>query len=126
MTWKQMFETNRSLLMTEVSTNDAIKLTKWAIQALLGGVKHLRLAYASRKKLDDNKRHDLFGMSRLTTAELQSLVNLNFDCAWGALKVVLKTLVEQPDGSYFLVKDPNRFVIRLYKKVPIHAEEFGP
>ncbi len=123
MNWKQAFENNRSLLISEVSTNDAIKLTKWTIEALLGGVKNMRVAYLTRKKLDDNRKHDIIGVSRFTTKEMESLVNLNFGYTWGVLKMIIKTIYDQEDGSYYLVKDPNRFIIRLYKKVPLPEDE---
>ena len=123
MNWKQAYESNRSLIISEVSTNDAIKLTKWTIQALLGGVKHMRIAYLARKKLNDNTKHDIIGVSRFTTRELEGLVNLNSHYAWGVLKTVIKAIAEQDDGSYCLIKDPNRFIIRLYKKVKIAEDE---
>jgi len=122
-TWKQAYENNRSLLMSEVSTNDAIKLSKWTIEALLSGVEHLRVAYLSRKKIDDNKKHDIIGVQRFTTKEMKGVVNLNYEYMWGILKTIIAALHGQEDGSYYLLKDPNRFIIRLYKKIKLPDEE---
>ncbi len=123
MNWRQLYEVNKSMLNSQVSTNDAIKLSKWAIQSVLGGVKYMRIGYLARKKIDDHHKHDVIGVSRITTRELQSMVNLNINYAWGVLKTIVHTIAEQPDGSYYLVKDPNRFIIRLYKKIKLAEDE---
>lgn len=123
MNWKQALENNRSLVTSEISINDSTKLTKWTIEALLGGVENIRIAYLARRKINDNKKHDIIEIARYTTKELKNLINLNYDVSWGILNLIIQALHEQEDGSYYLVKDPNKLIIRLYKKIKLSAEE---
>jgi len=123
MTWKQALENNRSVVTTEISINDSTKLTKWTIEALLSGVENIRMAYLARRKINDNKKHDIIEVARYTTKELKSLINLNYESCWGILKMIIQALHEQEDGSYYLVKDPNKPVIRLYRKITLSPEE---
>jgi translation initiation factor 3 subunit D len=123
MTWKQALENNRSLVTSEISINDSTKLTKWSIEALLGGVENIRMAYLTRRKINDNKKHDIIEIARYTTRELKNLINLNYESCWGILNMIIQTLHEQEDGSYHLVKDPNKLIIRLYKKIKLSPEE---
>jgi translation initiation factor 3 subunit D len=40
---------------------------------------------------------------------------LNYDNIWGALGFILDVVEKQVDGTYILVKDPNKPQLRMYK-----------
>merc|ERR1711909_196550 len=41
-------------------------------------------------------------------------INLNMDNAWGIVRCVLDIIMQQKDGKYLIVKDPNKQILRLY------------
>lgn len=122
-TWKKALENNRSAVTSEISINNSTKLAKWTIEALLSGVNNIRLAYLIRRKINDNSKHDIVEVARYTTRELRNLINLNYEACWGVLNMIIQELHNEEDGSYYLVKDPNKLVIRLYKKIKLSPEE---
>jgi translation initiation factor 3 subunit D len=42
-------------------------------------------------------------------------INLNYDNMWGALGFIMDVVEKQVDGTYILVKDPNKPQLRMYK-----------
>jgi translation initiation factor 3 subunit D len=105
--------------------NNSNKLAKWTAQALLGGVDEMKLAYVSRVNSKDPYSHVLLGMQSYNPSTFASQIALNQNNMWGIIKMLSTTLLEQPEGKYVLMKDPNKPVVRIYAVPADTFEEEG-
>merc|ERR1719228_2374070 len=54
------------------------------------------------------------GTQQFKPIEFGQQINLNMDNAWGIVRCVLDIIMQQKDGKYLIVKDPNKQILRLY------------
>eukprot|EP00899_Mesostigma_viride_P010870 jgi/Mesvir1/19785/Mv13081-RA.2 len=120
--WRQKLETQRGAVLATELKNNANKLAKWTVQALLAGVDQLKLGYVSRVHAKDNQHHMVLGTQAYKPREFATQINLNVHNMWGILKHIVEMCMKLDEGRYLLVKDPNKPLIRLYE-VPTDAFE---
>lgn len=113
--WRQKLDTQRGAVLANELKNNACKLAKWTVQALLANSDWIKFGYVSRMHLRDTSRHVILGTQQFRPADFASQINLNMDNAWGILRCIIDLCMKEEDGKYLLVKDPNKPVIRLYK-----------
>jgi len=113
--WRQKLDTQRGAVLANELKNNACKLAKWTVQALLANSDWIKFGYVSRMHLKDTSRHMILGTQQFRPADFASQINLNMDNAWGILRCIIDLCMKEADGKYLLVKDPNKPVIRLYK-----------
>lgn len=113
--WRQKLDTQRGAVLANELKNNACKLAKWTVQALLANSDWIKFGYVSRMHLRDTSRHVILGTQQFRPSDFASQINLNMDNAWGILRCIIDLCMKEPDGKYLLVKDPNKPVIRLYK-----------
>lgn len=94
--------------------NNANKLAKWTAQSLLSGVDEMKLGYVSRVNYKDPYSHVVLGTQSYNPTTFASQLALNQNNMWGIIKMLAELLLEQPEGKYVLMKDPNKPVVRLY------------
>merc|ERR1712013_886079 len=82
--WRQKLDTQRGAVLANELKNNACKLAKWTVQSILAGADNLKFGY------------------------------VNMDNAWGIVRCVLDIIMQQKDGKYLIVKDPNKQILRLY------------
>jgi len=112
--WRQKLDTQRGAVLANELKNNACKLAKWTVQALLAGVDNLKFGYVTRFNVKDNARHVILGTQQFKPAEFAQQINLSMDNAWGVVRCVLDLIMQQKDGKYLIVKDPNKPMLRLY------------
>jgi translation initiation factor 3 subunit D len=68
----------------------------------------------TRYIVKDSSRHVVLGTQHFKPSEFASQINLSMDNAWGIVRCIIDLIMNQKDGKYLIVKDPNKSVIRLY------------
>ncbi|XP_044731758.1 eukaryotic translation initiation factor 3 subunit D [Chrysoperla carnea] len=112
--WRQKLDTQRGAVLANELRNNACKLAKWTVQALLAGSDQLKLGYVSRALVRDSSKHVILGTQQYKPHEFATQINLNMDNAWGILRCIIDIVMKQKDGKYLIMKDPNKPMIRLY------------
>nr|CAI5860250.1 unnamed protein product [Callosobruchus analis] len=112
--WRQKLDTQRGAVLANELRNNACKLAKWTVQALLAGSDQIKFGYVSRAHVRDNSKHVILGTQQYKPYEFATQINLNMDNAWGILRCIVDIVMKQKDGKYLIMKDPNKPMIRLY------------
>ncbi|XP_055300380.1 eukaryotic translation initiation factor 3 subunit D [Sitodiplosis mosellana] len=112
--WRQKLDTQRGAVLANELRNNACKLAKWTVQALLASSDHIKFGYVSRAHIRDSSRHVILGTSQFRPQEFATQINLSMDNAWGILRCIIDICMKQKDGKYLIMKDPNKPMIRLY------------
>ncbi|KAF7996885.1 hypothetical protein HCN44_002531 [Aphidius gifuensis] len=112
--WRQKLDGQRGAVLANELRNNACKLAKWTIQALLVGSDQIKFGYVSRANVRDSSKHVILGTQQYKPIEFATQINLNMDNAWGILRCIIDICLKQKDGKYLIMKDPNKPMIRLY------------
>ncbi|XP_008554541.1 eukaryotic translation initiation factor 3 subunit D [Microplitis demolitor] len=112
--WRQKLDTQRGAVLANELRNNACKLAKWTVQALLAGSDQIKFGYVSRASVRDSSKHVILGLQQYKPIEFATQINLNMDNAWGILRCIIDICLKQKDGKYLIMKDPNKPMIRLY------------
>jgi len=112
--WRQKLDTQRGAVLANELKNNANKLGKWTVQAILAGADSLKFGYVTRYNVKDSSRHIILGTQQFKPTEFGHQINLSMDNAWGIVRCVLDIVMQQKDGKYLIVKDPNKPLLRLY------------
>lgn len=112
--WRQKLDTQRGAVLANELRNNACKLAKWTVQALLAGSDQIKFGYVSRAHVRDSSKHVILGTQQFKPNEFATQINLNMDNAWGILRCIIDICMKQKDGKYLIMKDPNKPMIRLY------------
>ncbi|RLN90192.1 hypothetical protein BBJ28_00001877 [Nothophytophthora sp. Chile5] len=116
-------KTRGAILANELK-NNSCKLAKWTAQALLGGVDEMKLGYVSRSSFKDPYSHVVLGTQSYNPSTFATQIALNQNNTWGIVKMLAELLLEQPEGKYVIMKDPNKPILRLFA-VPLDTFEEG-
>lgn len=112
--WRQKLDTQRGAVLANELKNNANKLGKWTVQAILAGADNIKFGYVTRYNVKDSSRHVILGTQQFKPTEFGHQINLSMDNAWGIVRCVLDIVMQQKDGKYLIVKDPNKPLLRLY------------
>jgi translation initiation factor 3 subunit D len=112
--WRQKLDTQRGAVLANELRNNACKLAKWTVQALLAGSDQIKFGYLSRAHVRDETKHVILGTQQFKPTEFATQINLSMDNAWGILRCIIDKCMKQKDGKYLIMKDPNKPIIRLY------------
>lgn len=112
--WRQKLEIQRGAVLANELRNNACKLAKWTVAALLAGSDQIKFGYVSRAHIRDASKHVILGTQQFKPIEFAQQTNLSMDNAWGILRCIIDICMKQKDGKYLIMKDPNKPVIRLY------------
>lgn len=112
--WKKSLDSQRGAVVATEMRNNAAKLARWAVQALLAGADQLKLGYVARFNPKDNSRHVVLGTQAYKPRDFASQMNLSLNNGWGIVKAVVDMCLQLPEGTYIMMKDPNRPILRVY------------
>jgi len=112
--WRQKLDTQRGAVLANELKNNACKLAKWTVQAMLAGSDQIKFGYASRVNVRDSTKHVILGTQQFKPQEFANQINLSMDNAWGILRCIVDICMKLPDGKFLIMKDPNKPMIRLY------------
>ena len=108
-----------SILKKELK-NNYLKLAKWGILSYLGGVKKLKIAFVTRKDVNNNHKHVISTIYNLGTDDLLLLTNFSKNIGWGIFKEIITIIKNyKEDGSFILMKTfgetSAKSLLKLYK-----------
>ena len=109
------------MLATELK-NNSCKLAKWTAQSILSGADQMKIGYVSRTNSANAYEHVVLGTQFFEPKALATQIALNINTMWGIIKMLCDLLMNQPDGKFVLLKDPNKPTMRLYS-VPLSTFE---
>ncbi|KAI7873112.1 eukaryotic translation initiation factor 3 subunit D [Mucor mucedo] len=112
--WKKSLDSQRGAVVATEMRNNAAKLARWAVQALLADAEQLKLGYVARYNPKDNSRHVILGTQAYKPRDFASQMNLSLTNGWGIVKAVVDMCLQLPEGTYIMMKDPNRPILRVY------------
>lgn len=116
--WQQLLDTQFAAVLATELQNNTFRLSRWVISCLLAGVDLLKLGFVTRQNFRDPSRHTVVHVAQFRPNEFANNINLNMENSWGMLNYILTKCLEQPQGDYLLIKDPNKPVIRLFSVPP--------
>jgi len=114
MEWRQKLDSQRGAVLANELRNNACKLAKWTVQALLAGSDQIKFGYVSRVQVRDDSNHVILGTQQFKPTEFATQISLNMDNAWGVLRCVIDLCMKQKDGKYLILRDPNKPLIHLF------------
>lgn len=120
--WRAKLDIQRGAVLGAEIKNNAFKLARWTVSALLAGSDFLKLGYVSREQPRGNNVHVILGSQWFKPSDLATQINLKMDNAWGVLRSIVDLCLKLPSGLYVIMKDPNKQVVRIYS-VPGDAFE---
>jgi len=120
--WKKRIDAQRGAVVLTELKNNANKFAKWILQSTLAGTETIKLGFVPRVSAKDYATHQILATQDWKPRELATQMQLSFKNAWAVLKKIVEVCMQQPNGKYILVKDPERPMIRLYS-VPEGALE---
>ncbi|MCL4154216.1 UNVERIFIED_CONTAM: hypothetical protein GTU68_061865 [Idotea baltica] len=106
--WRQKLDTQRGAVLANELKNNACKLAKWTVQAILAGSDQIKFGYVSRSNVRDSTKHMVLGTQQFKPQEFANQINLSMDNAWGILRCIIDICMKLPDGKYLIMKDPNK------------------
>ncbi|KAI8047359.1 eukaryotic translation initiation factor 3 subunit D [Gilbertella persicaria] len=125
--WKKSLDSQRGAVVATEMRNNAAKLARWAVQAILADAEQLKLGYVARYSPKDNTRHVILGTQAYKPRDFASQMNLSLTNGWGIVKAVVDMCLQLPEGTYVMMKDPNRPILRIYvvpSEVDLQNEDY--
>lgn len=120
MSWRRKLDSQRGAVLATALKDNACKLAKWTVSALLAGSSMLRLGYVSRVTASDSQHHVVLGTQAFKPLEFATQITLQPENCWGILRHIIDMLMKYDEGKYIIVKDPMKPLLRFYK-VPADA-----
>ncbi|TYZ67753.1 hypothetical protein PybrP1_012997 [[Pythium] brassicae (nom. inval.)] len=112
--WRKKIDSQRGAILANELKNNSCKLARWTAQSLLSGIDEMKLGYVSRVTPKDPYSHVVLGTQSYNPTTFANQIALNQNNMWGVIKMLAELMLEQPEGKYVLMKDPNKPVVRLY------------
>lgn len=69
----------------------------------------------SRANPKTNDKHVIIGVVGWKPKDFANQMNLQLSNGWGIVRTIADMVLQQPEGKYILVKDPNKNILRLYQ-----------
>jgi len=114
--WRQSLTTQRGAVLANELKNNSHKLSKWTAQAFLAGADYLKLGYVSRVNSRNATNHVILGVQTYNPLEFASQkIGLSIANMWGIFKYFVNMCLKLERGTYVLLKDPYKPLIRLYE-----------
>jgi len=114
--WRQSLTTQRGAVLANELKNNSHKLSKWTAQAYLAGADYLKLGYVSRVNSRNATNHVILGVQTYNPLEFASQkIGLSIANMWGIFKHFVNMCLKLERGTYVLLKDPYKPLIRLYE-----------
>lgn len=120
--WRKKIDSQRGAVLSTELKNNSCKLAKWTSQAMLAGVDQIKLGYVSRVNSRDAYNHSILGVTTYNPKDFALQIALNQNNMWGIIKMLAELMLEQPEGKYVIMRDPQKPVVRIYN-VPMDSFE---
>lgn len=111
--WKEI-DSDKTAILSQELTDNANRVSKWAIQSMLAGADSMKIAFVSRQKPTNNKRHAIMGTNTMTTKNFIDLIGFKPENAWNNVKFIVDLFENKEDGEYILIKDPLKNCLKVF------------
>ncbi len=74
----------------------------------------MKLGYVSRVSKNDSYSHVILGTHTYKPRDFAGQIALNINNMWGIIKSLVDFFMEQEEGKYVIMRDPNKAVVRIY------------
>lgn len=123
--YRKRLENQKGAVLLSETKNNKFKVAKWTASALLSGADQIKLGFVSRATPRDVSNHVVLAMHALKPRDAARSISLDMDNCWGIVRALCDMLLALDEGTYLLVKDPNKELLRVYS-VPSDAFATAP
>jgi translation initiation factor 3 subunit D len=74
----------------------------------------MKIGFVKRKSPKDPFNHEIVHTMVYEPQKFALQINLSIDNMWGVLKMMIETLLAQDAGTYVILKDANKDIVRVY------------
>lgn len=120
--WRQKIDQQRGAVLATELKNNSCKLGRWAAQSILAGADLMKLGYVSRSMRTNPYEHQILATQSFKPKDIATQIAMSLPQMWGVVKMICDLMMNQEDGKYVLIKDPNKPIMRLYS-VPLKTFE---
>ncbi|OQS05630.1 eukaryotic translation initiation factor 3 [Thraustotheca clavata] len=118
--WRKKIDLQRGALLATELKNNSCKIAKWTHSAILAGADQMKLGFVTRSNIKDPFSHTILATQSYNPVDFANQTSLNLNNAWGIIKMLVDIFLNQPEGKYVMMKDPNKPVVRIYS-VPLNT-----
>ncbi|EFJ40085.1 eukaryotic translation initiation factor 3d [Volvox carteri f. nagariensis] len=116
--YRKRLENQKGAVLLSETKNNKFKVAKWTASALLSGADQIKLGFISRATPRDVSNHVVLAMHALKPRDAARSISLDMDNCWGIVRALCDMLLALDEGTYLLVKDPNKELLRVYSVPP--------
>ncbi|KAF0684753.1 Aste57867_23268 [Aphanomyces stellatus] len=120
--WRKKIDSQRGALLANELKNNSLKIAQWTHSSLLAGADLMKLGFVTRNNMKDGQSHTILATQSYSPSDFAQQTLLSQTNAWGIIKMLTDLFMEQPEGKYVMMKDPNKPVVRIYS-VPLNTFE---
>lgn len=122
--WRNKLDTQRGAVLASELKNNAGKLARWTVEALLADTDQIKFGFVTRVNQRSNQNHIVLGTQMYRPKEFAAQIALNVGNMWAIFSNLVEMCYKHlEDGEKgVIMKDPNKTIVRLYK-VPDTAFE---
>lgn len=120
--WRQKIDQQQGAVLATEIKNNSFKMGKWAAQSILAGADLMKLGYVSRTNRTNPLDHAILATQYFKPKDLAVQIAMTLPNMWGVVKMICDLMMNQEDGKYVLIKDPNKAIMRVYS-VPLNTFE---
>jgi translation initiation factor 3 subunit D len=122
--WKNKLELAPAQVLASEMKNNNCKLAKWASKVALAGTDELRLGFVTRSSTSGGElNHQILLVRSFRPQTFVGQLQMRVGSFWASLKVIIDAVLEQADGNYVLMRDPNEPKLHIYATQGAPAKE---
>lgn len=113
--YSQKLDMQRGAVLGLEIQNNANKLLKWSLKALLSGVDAVKIGFVSRVNFKEQGKYVILGQESWKAGEFYRKMSYDIENSFGIIKAFFDLVMVQDDGAFVLVKDPNKLALTFYQ-----------
>lgn len=125
MDWRRTIDAQGGAVLAAELKSNTNKLAQWTVRAVLAGAEKMVLGFVSRTRPKDSNVHSILAVQSYKTTEFAKQTGVLRSNMWGIMKELAERFFALSDGTYVLMRDPNKASVRVFK-VPAAALEKKP
>ena len=114
--WKTKIDSQRGAIMAKEMRNNASKLARWTVEAMLANADQMKLGFVSRKSpANPQLGYLILGTQFYRPNDFAQQLSIDLRQAWGIVKSLCDLFLGRDDGLYVLIKDSTQPKMKLYQ-----------
>eukprot|EP00469_Lotharella_globosa_P011562 CAMPEP_0167781286 /NCGR_PEP_ID=MMETSP0111_2-20121227/5849_1 /TAXON_ID=91324 /ORGANISM="Lotharella globosa, Strain CCCM811" /LENGTH=553 /DNA_ID=CAMNT_0007671933 /DNA_START=1 /DNA_END=1662 /DNA_ORIENTATION=+ len=112
--YRLKLESQSGAVLAAEMKNNKNKLAKWTAKALISGADQLKLGYVTRAQARSNLSHHILLTQPYKAKDFATLMSIKPLALFGALSKIIQAILDQPDGTYLIIRDPMESVLNIH------------